>query len=65
MSMLENIRRGRESKPPLILAYGVEGVGKSTFAAAAPTVDLPTPLLSVDEEAGRLALAAPRDVLKH
>ena len=36
MSMLENIRRGRESKPPRILAYGVEGVGKSTFAAAAP-----------------------------
>ena len=36
MSLLENITRGRESKPPRIFAYGQEGVGKSTFGAAAP-----------------------------
>ena len=36
MSMLENIRRGRESKPPRLFIYGQEGVGKSTVGAAAP-----------------------------
>ncbi len=25
-----------ESKPPIILAYGIPGIGKTTFAAAAP-----------------------------
>jgi hypothetical protein len=34
--MLENIRRGRESKPPRLFIYGQEGVGKSTIGAAAP-----------------------------
>ncbi len=38
MSMLENITRGRESKPPRLFIYGQEGVGKSTVGAAAPTV---------------------------
>ena len=36
MSMLENITRGRESKPPRLFIYGQEGVGKSTVGAAAP-----------------------------
>ena len=36
MSMLENITRGRESKPPSLFIYGQEGVGKSTVGAAAP-----------------------------
>ena len=36
MSMLENIKRGRESKPPRLFIYGQEGVGKSTVGAAAP-----------------------------
>ena len=36
MSMLENITRGRESKPPRLFIYGQEGVGKSTIGAAAP-----------------------------
>lgn len=36
MSSLSRIVRGRTSKPPRILCYGVEGVGKSTFAAQAP-----------------------------
>ena len=36
MSMRENITRGRESKPPRLVIYGQEGVGKSTVGAAAP-----------------------------
>jgi len=36
MSVLENIQSGRESKPPRIMIYGSEGVGKSTFGASAP-----------------------------
>ena len=36
MGMLEIIRTGREAKPPRIMIYGSEGVGKSTFAASAP-----------------------------
>lgn len=33
---LQSIRRGQDIKPPRIFIYGVEGIGKSTFAAAAP-----------------------------
>ena len=36
MSMLDNIQTGRENKPPRIMIYGSEGVGKSTFGASAP-----------------------------
>ena len=36
MSMLENIQTGRENKPPRIMVYGQEGVGKSTLGASAP-----------------------------
>ncbi len=36
MSLLANIQRGRTSKPPRILCYGVEGIGKSTFGSQAP-----------------------------
>lgn len=36
MSMLTQIQRGRASKPPRILIYGTEGIGKSTFGAEAP-----------------------------
>nr|DAG83155.1 MAG TPA: AAA domain protein [Caudoviricetes sp.] len=36
MSMLESIQSGRENKPPRIMIYGSEGVGKSTFGASAP-----------------------------
>lgn len=36
MSMLERVQRGRTSKPPRILCYGVEGIGKSTFGSQAP-----------------------------
>lgn len=36
MGMLENIQSGRESRPPRIMIYGSEGVGKSSFSAAAP-----------------------------
>lgn len=43
MSMLATIRRGRASRPPRLLIYGTEGIGKSTFAAAAPRpVFIPT-----------------------
>lgn len=36
MGMLDNIQTGRENKPPRIMIYGSEGVGKSTFGASAP-----------------------------
>jgi len=36
MSMLEKVQRGRTSKPPRVLCYGVEGIGKSTFGSKAP-----------------------------
>ena len=36
MSLLNTIKKGRESQPPRIMIYGSEGVGKSTFAAYAP-----------------------------
>ena len=36
MSLLASIQRGRMSMPPRIMLYGVEGIGKSTFAAEAP-----------------------------
>ena len=37
MSLLANIHAaGRAPMPPRILIYGTEGVGKSTFASAAP-----------------------------
>lgn len=36
MSILSTIVTGKSPKPPRILLYGSEGVGKSSFAAAAP-----------------------------
>jgi hypothetical protein len=36
MNLLETIERGRQPKPPRVLLYGVEGIGKSTFGAQAP-----------------------------
>ena len=36
MGMLDNIQTGRENKPPRIMIYGSEGVGKSSYAAGAP-----------------------------
>lgn len=36
MSFLANIQRGCAPMPPRIMLYGVEGIGKSTFAAEAP-----------------------------
>lgn len=36
MSLLEKIQTGRSNRPPRLLVYGVEGIGKSTFAAHAP-----------------------------
>ena len=36
MSMLESIQTGRENKPPRLMIYGQEGVGKSTLGASAP-----------------------------
>jgi hypothetical protein len=43
MSLLENIKSGKESMPPRIEVYGVEGIGKSSFAASAPNaIFIPT-----------------------
>ncbi len=36
MSSLARIERGRTSKPPRIMLFGSEGIGKSSFAAQAP-----------------------------
>ena len=35
-SLLETIQSGRQAKPPRVLLYGVEGIGKSTFGSQAP-----------------------------
>lgn len=35
MGILQNVRRGRMDRPPRIIIYGTEGIGKSTFAAGA------------------------------
>jgi len=43
MSMLDTIQNGKEAKPPRIMLYGSEGIGKSTFGAKAPkAIFLPT-----------------------
>lgn len=36
MTVLDKIHTGKRPAPPRLLVYGVEGVGKSSFAAAAP-----------------------------
>jgi AAA domain len=36
MSLMSRVERGRTVKPPRILLYGVEGIGKSTFGSQAP-----------------------------
>lgn len=36
MTLLSRVERGRAAKPPRILLYGVEGIGKSTFGSQAP-----------------------------
>ncbi len=36
MSLLEQVQRGRAPMPPRIMLYGIEGIGKSTFASQAP-----------------------------
>jgi hypothetical protein len=36
MSSLARVQRGRVAKPPRLLVYGTEGIGKSTFAAGTP-----------------------------
>ena len=43
MSVLAKIHTGKRQAPPRLLLYGIEGVGKSTFAAQAPKpIFLPT-----------------------
>ena len=36
MSLISSITKGREARPPRIMIYGSEGIGKSTFAALVP-----------------------------
>jgi hypothetical protein len=36
MSLMAKVQRGRAAKPPRILVYGTEGIGKSTFGSQAP-----------------------------
>lgn len=46
MSILNNIKRGKQQRPQRVIIYGPEGVGKSTLAAG-----LPSPVL-LDTEQG-------------
>ena len=46
MSLLDTIHKGKASKPPRLMVYGGEGVGKSTFAST-----LPDPIF-IDTEGG-------------
>ena len=36
MSLLDNIQKGKENKPPRLFIYGNEGIGKSLYSASAP-----------------------------
>jgi hypothetical protein len=36
MTLMSQVQRGRTPKPPRMVVYGTEGIGKSTFAANAP-----------------------------
>jgi hypothetical protein len=36
VTLLANVKQGRAAKPPRILLYGTEGIGKSTFGSQAP-----------------------------
>lgn len=45
MSILNNIKRGKQQRPQRVIIYGPEGVGKSTLAAG-----LPAPLFLDTEE---------------
>jgi len=36
LSLLNTIQRGKQSLPPRIMLYGVEGIGKSTFGSQCP-----------------------------
>lgn len=36
MTYLSRVHRGRVAKPPRVLCYGVEGIGKSTFGSQSP-----------------------------
>jgi hypothetical protein len=69
MSLTSRVLRGRTPKPPRVLLYGTEGIGKSTFAAGAPrpvfiqtedgldeiTCDKFPPAVSFDDVIGALA----------
>ena len=37
MGLMDSVTRGRTAQPPRLLVYGVEGVGKSSWAASAPS----------------------------
>jgi hypothetical protein len=51
---LKSIKRGQDIKPPRLVVYGVEGIGKTTFAASAPSP------IFIQTEDGLGALDAPR-----
>ncbi len=43
MSLLEQVHSGRRHRPPRLLIYGTEGIGKSTLASQAPAaIFIPT-----------------------
>lgn len=43
MASLSEIKKGRQNKPPRIIIYGLEGLGKSTWASQAPNpIFIPT-----------------------
>jgi len=36
MGLIQQVERGKSRRPPRIMAYGIEGIGKSTLAAGTP-----------------------------
>ena len=43
MTLMQQIKHGRQPMPPRLIVYGTEGIGKSTFASDAPSpVFIPT-----------------------
>lgn len=42
-SLLSTVRRGAPARPPIVVVYGTDGIGKTTFGASAPDpIILPT-----------------------
>ncbi|MCX7701182.1 MAG: ATP-binding protein [Gemmataceae bacterium] len=62
MSLLARVHRGRTPKPPRILLYGPEGIGKTTFGSQAPKpIFVPTEDGQDEIDCAKFLLAATLD----